>query len=380
MNNEVIHLRFVVAGGGTGGHIYPALAIARGLKDRYPGSQILYIGTAHGMEADIVPKEGLPFKGIPAAGLERKISMRNLNVLWQTGLGLLKALRIIRSWKPDLVVGTGGYVCGPVVLAAALCKVATLIHEQNAFPGVTNRILSRFAGLVAVTFADSVQYFSHREKVRLTGLPVRPEILGAERDNARKKLGLTNDTLLLFSFGGSRGAFTINEAMIEVIKIFANDPRVAIFHVTGNLGYQKFLESCAAAGINLSGIRNVTIASYLYNMQDVLSAADLVIGRAGAATLAELTALGIPSILIPYPYASENHQEFNARALEQEQASLVVLDRELNGDLLSKMVAELIGDRNRLLVMGAASKKMGKKRALEDIIACADELIKNKKQ
>ncbi|MDD4170041.1 MAG: undecaprenyldiphospho-muramoylpentapeptide beta-N-acetylglucosaminyltransferase [Desulfotomaculaceae bacterium] len=373
-------MRFVVAGGGTGGHIYPALALARGLKDRYPGAKILYIGTACGMEADIVPKAGLPFKGISAAGLERKLSFRNLMVLWQAGRGFLQALGIIRSWRPDLAIGTGGYVCGPVVLAAALCQIPTLIHEQNAFPGVTNRILSRFAGRVAVTFADSMQYFPRRENVRLTGLPVRPEILTAERENAIKKLGLPGHGLLLLSFGGSRGAYTLNEAMVQVIKLFANDPRLNILHVTGKLGHLDFQNSCAASGINLGDIRNVTTASYLYNMQDALAAADLVISRAGAATLAELTILGIPSILIPYPYASENHQEFNARALEKEKASLVVLDRDLSGEVLGNMVTELIGDRDRLLSMGAASKRMGKKHALEDIMDCVDELIKDKRR
>jgi len=373
-------LRFIVAGGGTGGHIYPALAIAQGLKDRYPGAEILYIGTARGMEADIVPKEGLPFQGIAAAGLERKLSIRNLLVLWQTGRGFLQSLRLVRDWQPDVVIGTGGYVCGPVVLAAALSGVPTLIHEQNAFPGITNRVLSRFAGRVAVTFADSVKYFPRRDKVRLTGLPVRPEILSADRDAAIKKLGLNNDKLFLLSFGGSRGARTINEAMVHVIKFFADDPRLHILHVTGNSGYGEFLERCAALGIDLDKIGNVTIMSYVYNMQDVLAAADLVISRAGASTLAELTILGIPAILIPYPHASENHQEYNARALEKEKAALMVLDHELSGDMLCGIITELLCDRSRLSAMGAASKRMGKKRALEDIMDCVDELVKDEKR
>jgi len=373
-------LRFVVAGGGTGGHIYPALAIAQGLKGRYPGAGILYIGTARGMEADIVPKEGLSFQGIAAAGLERKLSIRNLSVLWQAGRGFLQSLRIVRDWRPDVVIGTGGYVCGPVVLASALSGVPTLIHEQNAFPGITNRVLSRFAGRVAVTFADSVQYFPRRDRVRLTGLPVRPEILSADRGTAIKKLGLSSNSLFLLSFGGSRGARTINEAMVTVIKLFADDPRLNILHVTGNSGYGDFLKLCAASGIDLGKIGNVTIRSYIYNMQDILAAADLVISRAGASTLAELTALGIPSILIPYPYASENHQEFNARALEKEKAALMVLDHELSGDMLCGIISELLCDRSRLLAMGAASKRMGKKRALEDIMDCVDELIKDEKR
>jgi len=369
-------LRFVVSGGGTGGHIYPALAIARGLKDRYPGSEVLYIGTAKGMEAGIVHKEGLPFKGIAASGLERKLSFHNLLVLWQAGRGFLQASGIIRQWRPDAVIGTGGYVCGPVVLAAALSRVPTLIHEQNAFPGITNRILSRFTGRVAVTFEDSIKYFPRREKVRLTGLPVRPEIMAANRKSALKKLDLSHDSFLLLSFGGSRGARTINEAMVPVIKKFADDPRLSILHITGTSGYKEFMGECTASGINLDKIGNVTIIPYMYNMQDALAAADLVISRAGAATLAELTAMGIPSILVPYPYASENHQEYNARALEKENAALVVLDHELDGYILCRKVDELLDDRDKLTAMSAASKRLGKKHALEDIINCVDELIK----
>lgn len=368
-------MRFVVAGGGTGGHIYPALAIARGLKNRYPGAEILYVGTSGGMESEIVPKEGFPFRGIEAAGLERKLSPRNLQVIWKAWLGLRQAGKIIRSWNPDAVIGTGGYVCGPVILAAAFKRIPTLIHEQNALPGITNRILSRFAGRVAVTFAASAKYFSRQEKVRLTGLPVRPEILLSDRSAGLNKLGFDEGRFFLFSFGGSRGARTINKAMVEVIKSFAEDPRLNILHATGTAGYEEFVKDCAAVGIDPARVRNLRVVPYIYNMQDAL-AADLVISRAGAATLAELTALGIPSILIPYPYAAENHQEFNARALEKEGAAIVVLDRQLNGALLCGKIEELLGDRGKLSAMSAASKKIGRKSALEDIMECVDELLK----
>lgn len=369
-------MRFVVSGGGTGGHIYPALAISLGLKEKYPGAEVLYVGTAQGMEADIVRKENLPFRGIVASGLERKLSLHNLLVLWQAGRGFWQAAGIIRQWRPDAVIGTGGYVCGPVVLAAALRRVPTLIHEQNAFPGVTNRILSRFAGCVAVTFADSIKYFPNQNKVRLTGLPVRPEILTVERKTALEKLGLSQDRFLLLSFGGSRGARAINEAMVSVIRKFANDPRLSIIHVTGTLGYQEFMDNAAASGINLGNVGNVTIMSYAYNMQDALGVANLVVSRAGAATLAELTVMGIPSILVPYPHAAENHQEFNARALEKENAALVVLDRELNGEVLCGKIDELLDNRDKLLAMSNASKSLGKRHALIDIVECVDELIK----
>lgn len=369
-------LRIVVAGGGTGGHIYPALAIARGVQERHPDTEILYVGNNQGMEADIVPKEGLPFKGLPGAGLERKLSIRNLQVLFMTGQGFYRAIRTVKSWKPDVVIGTGGYVCGPVVLAAALSRIPTLIHEQNALPGVTNRILARFVDRVAVTFKESIKYFPRSQKVILTGLPVRTEILRATRSEGLQKLGFKEDRFLLLSFGGSRGARTINKAMVDVIKHFGQDPRLNILHVTGSAGHEDFLADCAAKGIDLAKFGNVTIVSYLYNMQDALAAAGLVISRAGAATCAEITALGIPSILIPYPYAAENHQEHNARALEKEGAALMLVDRKLNGDLLCSKIAGLLENRKKLAAMAEASRKLGKTHALEDIIDCIDKLVR----
>ncbi|NLI11822.1 MAG: undecaprenyldiphospho-muramoylpentapeptide beta-N-acetylglucosaminyltransferase [Peptococcaceae bacterium] len=370
-------MRFIVAGGGTGGHIYPALAIAGGLKERYPGAEILYIGTSKGMEADIIPKEGLPFKGIEATGLQRKLTLRNFITIWQACRGLGQARGMIRSWRPDVVIGTGGYVCGPVILAAALNRIPTLIHEQNALPGLTNRLLARFATTVAVTFSASEKYFPRQKKIRLTGLPVRPEVLQAEKQEALSNLGIGNGRFVLLSFGGSRGARTINKAMVRVIKLFASDPRIYILHVTGTTGYEEFLSDCAAVGIDTAKAENFRVMSYVYNMQDALAAADLVVSRSGAATLAELTTLGIPAILVPYPYAAENHQEYNARALEKEGAARVVLDSRLDGDMLGDMVADLLVDRGRLSAMALASLKLGRKQALADIINCVDELIQS---
>ncbi len=368
-------MRFVVAGGGTGGHIYPALAIAQGLQGRYPGAEILYIGVTGGMEEDIVPKAGLPFKGIVAAGLERKISLKNLKVCWQAWRGLHEAGRVLRKWQPAVVIGTGGYVCGPVVLAAARQGIPTLIHEQNALPGLTNRILARFCRLIAVTFADSIPYFPRGARVRLTGLPVRPEILQGDRQAALKKMGLKEERFTVFSFGGSRGSQTINRAMVAMIKVFQDNPRLQILHAAGRAGYDDFRARCRREGIDLAAVSNVIIMPYIYNVQDALAVADLVISRAGAATLAELTALGRPAILVPYPYAAENHQEYNARALAQQGAAQVILDRELTGELLIKKVTGLLDNPGRLAAMSAACLALGRPRALEDILNCVGELV-----
>lgn len=374
-------VRFIVTGGGTGGHIYPALAIARGLQNRYPDCKVFYVGTARGMEADIVPKEGIPFIGIAGAGLHRKLSPKNLLVLWQAGRGFFQALGTVRRIKPHVVIGTGGYVCGPVVLAASLCRIPTLIHEQNALPGITNRLLSRFTNKVAVTFAGSEKYFPRKASVKLTGLPVRPEILRAERKGSYNKLGFVdNSRLLLLSFGGSRGAQSLNKAMETVIAEFAGNSELNILHVTGKTGYDEFISRCVSRGIYVDKIGNVNVKPYMYDMQDVLSSADLLISRAGAATLAEITALGIPSVLVPYPYASENHQEYNARALEKAGAAVVVLDRDLNGKLLCRLISELLDDPRRLEMMASASKRLGKKNALQDIIECVVILAQSKKR
>lgn len=368
-------MRFIVAGGGTGGHIYPALAIARGILERFPGAEVLYVGTNSGMEADIVPREGLAFRGITAAGLVRKVTVRNLSVLWRFGTGFLEARRIVREWRPDAAIGTGGYACGPVILAAALARVPTLIHEQNALPGITNRLLSRFAGMVAVTFDDSRKYFPRKAKVLITGLPVRPEILRANREAGLKNLGLPPGRFIIFSFGGSRGARSINRAMLPVIDHFKDDPALHIMHVTGKELYGEFCGDCERKGIKLDKTGNVTIVPYLYNIADAMAVAGLVISRAGAATLAELTALGIPSILVPYPYAAENHQEYNARALERRGAAVVILDRHLKGELLISNLKELLNNRGKLDEMAEAARKFGRPDALSEIIRNIDNLL-----
>ena len=368
-------MRFVVSGGGTGGHIYPALALAQGLKETFPGAEILYIGAKDGMEAEIVPRENLPFAGITVAGLQRRLTLTNLLVLGRACRGFTEAWGYLRQWRPQVALGTGGYVCGPVILAAAAQRIPTLIHEQNAYPGLTNRLLSRVADGVAATFADSVKHFPARAKITLTGLPVRPEILTADRTAARARLGLAPDQPLLLSFGGSRGAQSLNAAILPVLKEFGGSSRLSLFHITGQAGYPAFLDQAKASGVDLDALENITVEPYRYDMSALLAAADLVLSRAGATTLAEITALGLPSLLVPYPHAAENHQEYNARALEKEGAALVILDRELSGAVLCSQIRELIADPERTRQMGQASKKLGKTKALQEIIAWIEKQL-----
>lgn len=368
-------MRFIVSGGGTGGHIYPALAIARGLLDKYSGAEVLYVGGAGGLESELASRAGLPFQAVPAAGFKRRLSARNLLVVGRAAHGVLRAGRILARFKPDAVVGTGGYVCGPMVLAAALAGVPTLIHEQNALPGVTNRLLARLVSRVAVTFADSIRYFPRPDRVILTGLPVRPEIMGRQKDESRRALGVPAEARLVLSFGGSQGARTINAAMVDVLRFFSDRPDVHFIHVTGPGQYEAFLRSLGEAGLSSAQNGNITIKPYLHEMPTALAAADLAVCRAGAATLAELTVVGLPAILIPYPHATGNHQEFNARALEKKGAALVIRDAELSGGLLSRQLVRLLDDERRLSAMARASRELGRPGALDDILSCIDQLL-----
>ncbi|MHB1127113.1 MAG: undecaprenyldiphospho-muramoylpentapeptide beta-N-acetylglucosaminyltransferase [Bacillota bacterium] len=370
----------LITGGGTGGHIYPALAIARGLKEQIPDLDILYVGTRQGLETDLVPKEGLPFRAINAAGLERRITLHNVKALALSALGVGQAWAILRKYNPQVVVGTGGFVSGPVMLVASLMKIPTVLHEQNALPGLTNRALSRRVSRVCYTFAESKKYFLRSTLATHTGLPVRPEIIRTDREEGRRNYCLSTGEQLVLVVGGSRGAQSINKAMQAVWKAYHGNRAVHILHVAGAAGYEAAVGAARNTGLKLDNNGNITIIPYLYNMEYALAAADVVIGRAGAAFLAEIMVKGIPAILIPYPYAAENHQEYNARALENKGAAVVICDRELNGENLLSTLQDLLGDQNRLRQMHEKSKAMGQSKALDDILKVILEVSGRDKQ
>ena len=367
-------MRVLLTGGGTGGHIYPALAIARGIKQQFPETEILFVGTSKGLEADLVPREGFPFRTVTVEGLTRKVSLQALITLFKTCKGCVDSYRILKDFRPSVVIGTGGYVCGPVVMIASILRIATLIHEQNAYPGLTNKLLARLVNKVAVNFPQSKKYFSPRAQISVTGLPVRPEVQAATREQAISALGLDKDKFTVLVVGGSRGARSINKAMVRVITQAAKRSDVQIVHMTGQLGYEETLADIKAAGIELVNAANITVKPYLYNMHEALAAADLVICRAGATTLAEISVRGLPAILVPYPYASDNHQEFNARAIADNGAAVMILDRNLTGEELWAQITSLFGDRPALAAMAACSRKLGKPGALDHLIRLVREL------
>lgn len=360
-------MRVIVTGGGTGGHIYPALAIAKGMQSADPQTEILYVGTDTGMEAKLVPESGLEFFSVPGQGLPRKISIETLKVGAKSVKALWETKQILKKFKPDLVVGTGGYVSGPVVLTAALFGIPTLLHEQNALPGVTNKILAKFVRKVMVTFPDSIARFGNQKKLVMTGLPVRSEIGQVSREEGAKRLALDPKRSTLLITGGSRGARSINQAMVKVLKELSSRPEIQVVWATGNATYEETLKGLEAAGIQWKR-DNWKVLEYLKDMPAALACADLWIGRAGAASLAELMVAGKPSILIPYPYAAENHQEYNARALERAGAARVILDKDLNGKTLWQTIQEVMGQTGQLQAMAAKSRELGEPDALDKIV------------
>lgn len=365
-------MRVIITGGGTGGHIYPALAVAEGIRKRHPHAAILYVGTDRGLESNIVPRSGYDFCTIPAAGLKRSPTPGNLLAVIRAGRGFGVSWGLVRRFGPQVVVGTGGYVCGPVVLAAALQGFPTLIHEQNAVPGLTNRILSRYVSRTAVSFVETAKHFPSRARVILTGLPVRPEILAVNRDECRRELGLDRREFAVVSFGGSRGARSLNQALVTVVQALRGRTAWRLYHAAGTAGYEEFLADLGgwAAGNG----ENIVIKPYFHEIATLLGAADLVVCRAGASTIAELTVLGLPSVLVPYPYATGNHQEHNARALAERGAAVLIRDRDLTGEGLLSTITGLANDRRRLAAMGRAARALAKPRALDAILDTIEKL------
>mgnify|MGYP000878254220 CR=1 FL=1 len=368
-------MNIIVSGGGTGGHIYPALTILRAIQRREPSARILYVGTPHGLEADIVPREGIDFISIDLAGFERSFSFESILRVGRALCALARARGIVHGFRPDVAIGTGGYVAGPILLAASLAGVPTLIQEQNVFAGVTNRILARFATAIAVGMEDAKRVFP-AGKTYVTGNPIRPEVLTAARGEGAGAFGFDPAKKTVLISGGSRGARSINRAMVEVITRAAEQTEVQYLHVTGSEEHGDTLARIRNAGVRLEDHPNLRVVPYLYNMPEAMAMADIAVFRAGATGLAELAARGVPAILIPYPYAAENHQEKNARAMEAAGAAEVILNRDVSGAVLEGAIRQLLADDARRAGMAAAMKRLGKPEAAEEIAALALRIAK----
>lgn len=358
--------KIILAGGGTGGHIYPAIAIASGIKQIYPDADILFVGTSKGLERELVGKVGFPLKTIRVAGFKRKLSLDTLLSMKELALGSVDSIRLISKVKPDLVIGTGGYVSGPVLLFASLLGVPTIIHEQNVKPGVTNRILSRFVDKIAVSFSDSMQYFP-KDKTVLTGNPIRKEIVQGNRREALKSFGLSSDIPVVLCFGGSQGAARLNKAIIHVIQQIHETKKFQLIHITGKNHYEKTRNILANKGIDPDKSGHIILRPYIYEMGKAYMASDLIISRAGALSISEINLCGKPAILIPLPTAANKHQDYNAQSLKKNGAGIIISDRDLTGQSLLATIENIIFDKKKLLDMSKASKALSKPDALEKI-------------
>lgn len=364
-------MKILFSGGGTAGHINPAIAIAKYIRNIYPDWEICFVGIELGMEKKLVPKEGFDIRYIEVKGFQRRFSLDTLLTVKTLFKGMHQARKILREYKPDIVVGTGGYVSGPVSMNAALMKIPTIIHEQNTFPGVTTKILSRFVDVVALSFKESKQYFKMKDKIVLTGNPIKKEILTIDKQLARKILKLDQRPFILI-FGGSLGAEKINQTLIEYIAHIYQKEEVQLLAATGERQYAEIMDRLGQKQIQLDKYPNIKILPYIYNMNEALVAADLVVCRAGAITLSEISAVGKPAILIPSPNVTNNHQEHNARTLEKAGAAVVLTENNLNGNILHNQINTLLKDKQLLNKMAAHSLKMGITNATEKIV----EIIK----
>ncbi|UQZ73635.1 undecaprenyldiphospho-muramoylpentapeptide beta-N-acetylglucosaminyltransferase [Niallia circulans] len=367
-------MKIVVSGGGTGGHIYPALALIREIKREVKDAEFLYIGTEQGLESKLVRREDIPFKTIHITGFKRKLSPENVKTVWRFIAGVQKSKAILKEFKADVVIGTGGYVCGPVVYAAAKLGIPTIIHEQNSVPGLTNKFLSKYVDKVAICFEEAASFFPD-EKVVMTGNPRASEVLNQDGIKGRLSVGLRLKEPAVLIVGGSRGARPINDAVIAALPQLG-EKAYQVLYVTGEVHYEAVKKEVERVG----NPENVIIKPFVHNMPEVLTSIDLTVARAGATTLSELTSLGIPSILVPSPYVTNNHQEKNAHALTSNGAARMLLERGMNGQKLIEEMDAIMLNPVLLKEMKEASKKLGIPDAAMRLYNVMKEVIDNKKK
>lgn len=355
-------MRLLISGGGTGGHIYPALALIEALKKQDPSSEVLYVGTHKGLESRIVPRAGIAFKTLKIQGFKRSLSPQNFKTVYLFLKSVHDSKKIIKEFKPDVVVGTGGYVCGAVVYAASRMHIPTMIHEQNSVAGVTNKFLSHFVDKIGTCFEAVASDFP-KEKVELVGNPRASQVTNIKSQNRLQEFNLKNDVPTVLIFGGSRGARRINEAALGALEKFAAADYQVLF-VTG----QVYFDKIQAELKNKKLPKNVAVVPYVDDMPQILPEIDLIVGRAGATSLAEITALGIASILIPSPNVTNDHQTKNARSLVKSDAAKMLVEPDLNEKSLYSEIDYLMQDNILRNHLANNAKKLGMPNAANNVI------------
>lgn len=359
-------MKFLFATGGTAGHINPALAVASYIRDNYKDAEIMFIGTADHMESRLVPNAGFAFKTIEINGFKRSFSPKAIVANVKTVFKLVKSeqesKKIIRDFAPDVVIGFGGYVSGPVLQEAAKLHIPCCIHEQNAYPGITNKQLAKQVDRVMLTVEDAAKHLDCKNEPTVTGLPVRGELLNKSKKSARKELSVPDGKYLVLSFGGSLGAAPLNDSMFDILLRHADDGSVFHIHSVGTNGAEyldKFVEK-GFERVSDTVVRKgtVEVRKYIDNMDVCMAAADLVVGRAGASSLSEIEAMGKASILIPSPYVAENHQFHNAMALVNRNAARIIEEKDLTAESLSNMIDSILSSQEQLFEIEKNAKSM----------------------
>lgn len=372
--------RIIISGGGTGGHIFPALSIADAIKAKHPDAKILFVGADNRMEMQRVPDAGYEIVGLPIAGFDRKNMLNNIKVLWKIFKSQRMAKKIIKEFAPHAAVGVGGYASGPTLKMAASMGIPTLIQEQNSYAGVTNKILSKHAKMICVAY-DGMERFFPKEKIILTGNPVRKNLLDmrGSRKEAMKTMGLDENKKCVLIVGGSLGARSINEGIIANIEKIRTNSDIQFIWQTGKL----YFEEMKKRADELGKPKNLTITDFVSNMASALSAADIVVSRAGAGSISEFALLGKAVILVPSPNVSEDHQTKNAMALVDKDAAIYVADANVKEELIDKAV-ETVHDRMKIELLETNILKMGKPDAASEIagevLRLADAYIEKKRR
>lgn len=371
-DEETRHMKFILTCGGTAGHINPALAVAGRLGEILPGSEFLFLGAEGKMEMDLVPRAGYPIRPLRITNISRGRSLsdvaHNLKTVHNVVGAELEAKRIIQEFQPDAVIGTGGYVCYPVLMAASRLHIPTLVHESNALPGLTTKLLARHVDSVLVGFEESRRYYPVPERVAVTGTPVRGEFASRSQAEARRELGLLPGKPLVVSVWGSLGSGHMNDILLRMLPLMQGQQDFQMIHSVGSRDYAAFCRTLEEQALDPAAC-SVDVREYIYDMPRVTAAADLVLCRAGASTLAELTYLGKPALIVPSPNVVENHQEKNARVLERVGGAKVLLEGEFDERSLLETVRMLLADRENMLRMSEAMAALSVPDATERICA-----------
>ena len=365
-------MKVIIAAAGTAGHINPGIAIANKIKKEIPNSKIIFIGTIRGLENDLVPRAGYELKTIEAYGIQKRINITNIKNFLKTIKGFSEAKEIIKEEKPDLVIGTGGYICGAVLTAAVKQNIPTMLHESNAYPGLAVRMLAKRTTTIMVGFKEAKEKLTKAKRVVLTGTPTKISNTRIDKDKVKKDLGITNDLPIVLIFGGSQGAKAINDIVLQIIKNKLNK-NYQIIWAPGKNQYEIIKSELLKENIDINNVKNAKIIPYIYNMQEMMAISDLIIARSGAMTITELSIMEKPAIFIPLPSRNANRQEDNARVLEKLNAARVILEEDLSCDKLEETIEQLIIDRKELEQMG----KNGAEIAIDNAVDKIFEEIKN---